>query len=141
MSAGAGPSGLVALVVTSTDRSASRGRKPRGKAGAQEPEEASRQWCCQWSDGKSGPVMSGCEGEPDLTLMLSPEDASIVLSGELAPSVAYMQGRLKTAGNNALLLGLLRWSATDEFRRTLDAWCSAAKLPPQPEAHNLRPTT
>ena len=130
MSAGAGPSGLVALVVTSTDRSASRGRKPRGKAGAQEPEGATRQWCCQWSDGKPGPVMTGCEGEPDLTLMLSPEDASIVLSGELAPSVAYMQGRLKTAGNNALLLGLLRWSATDEFRQALDAWCSAAKLPP-----------
>jgi hypothetical protein len=74
--------------------------------------------------------MTDCEGEPDLTLMLSPEDANTVLSGELAPSVAYMQGRLKTAGDNALLLGLLRWSATDEFRQALNAWCSAAKLPP-----------
>ena len=130
MSASTGPSGLVTLIVTSTDRSSSRGRKPKGKAGAHEPEGATQQWCCRWSDGKPGPVMTDCEGEPDLTLTLSPEDASTVLSGELAPSVAYMQGRLKTAGDNALLLGLLRWSATDEFRQALNAWCSGAKLPP-----------
>ena len=131
MSAGAAPSGLVTLVVASTERSPGRGRKPRGKtAGTEEPEATTRQWCCQWSGGKPGPVITGCEGEPDLTLTLSPEDANLVLSGELAPSVAYMRGRLKTAGDNALLLGLLRWSATEEFRQALDAWRSAPELRP-----------
>jgi hypothetical protein len=33
-----------------------------------------------------------------------------------------MQGRLKTSGNNALLLRVLAWSATPAFSATLSSW-------------------
>jgi hypothetical protein len=39
-----------------------------------------------------------------------------------------MQGRLKTTGDNALLLELLRWSATEEFRKALSSWVSDPEL-------------
>jgi putative sterol carrier protein len=39
-------------------------------------------------------------------------DADEMLNGRLDPSVAFMQGRLKTAGDNGLLLALLAaWSS------------------------------
>ena len=68
--------------------------------------------------------MPGCEGEPDLTLGLSPEDARLVGQGQLAPSVAFMQGRLKTSGDNALLLRVLAWTTTPAFASLL-AECQA----------------
>ena len=57
--------------------------------------------------GGPGPV-----GGPDVALTLPLADAREVLEGRLNPSVAFMQGRLKTAGDNGLLLGLLAgWSS------------------------------
>ena len=66
--------------------------------------------------------MEGCDGEPDLTLGLSWPDAHLVADGELPPSVAYMQGKLKTSGDNALLLSALAWSATPAFSAALAEW-------------------
>ena len=59
--------------------------------------------------------LGGLEGEADLTLTLSPDDARSVKDGRLDPSVAFMQGRLKTSGDNALLLSVLKWTATPAF--------------------------
>jgi len=64
---------------------------------------------------QGGQVISGGPGlakNPDIGLTLPEADAREVLEGRLDPSVAFMQGRLKTAGDNGLLLGLLSgWSS------------------------------
>jgi len=55
-------------------------------------------------------------------LTLSPGDAQLVKKGELEPSVAFMQGKLKTSGDNALLLSVLAWSTTPAFADALATW-------------------
>ena len=53
---------------------------------------------------------------PILTLTLSDTDARAVVAGDLDPSVAFMQGRMKVAGAMAPLLDLLALAGTDEGR-------------------------
>jgi hypothetical protein len=112
--------GVVALVVAPTERRAPRNPSPTA------------QWSSHWSEEGPREVRPGLEAEPDLTLTLSPEDARLVMDGELAPSVAFMQGRLKTAGDNGLVLRVLRWTATPAFRDALAAWASSPGLRPVP---------
>jgi hypothetical protein len=125
--AGTAPSGLVTLIVGDVGRSGAgaRSRRP-SQASASEPEAGPQpgpsQWSCQWSADGPGPVSTGLEGEPDLTLTLSTDDARSVKDGRLDPSVAFMQGRLKTSGDNALLLHVLKWSDTPAFPRALSSW-------------------
>jgi hypothetical protein len=113
---GGGRSQLVTLVVGSTERRAAK---------------VIAQWSARWT--KTGPedIALGAVGEPDLVLTLSPEDAALVGAGKLAPSVAYMQGRLKAAGDNGLLLQVLRWSATPAFQQALARWKAAPQLKPE----------
>jgi hypothetical protein len=125
--AGPAPAGLVTLIVGDLGRAGAgaRSRRPSQAGGAQAvlgapPEPA--QWSCQWSVDGPGPVSSGLEGEPDLTLTLGTDDARSVKNGQLDPSVAFMQGRLKTSGDNALLLSVLKWSATPAFPSALSSW-------------------
>ncbi|MGA3219695.1 MAG: SCP2 sterol-binding domain-containing protein [Acidimicrobiales bacterium] len=108
------------LIVADTSRSRppAGARRPPGASGA----EAPRQWSCSWTATGPGPVSAGCPGEPELTLTLSPTDAELVSQARLSPSVAFMQGRLKTSGDNALLLRVLAWSATGAFAPALAAW-------------------
>ncbi len=101
--------GLVSLVIGETGRP--RARSAKGPAPVQ--------YSSRWEDGRLGPVVEGCDGEPDLTLRISPSDARLVADGELAPSVAFMQGRLKTEGDNALLLRVLAFSVTPAFDQML----------------------
>jgi hypothetical protein len=49
---------------------------------------------------------------PDAILTLTGADAVAVAGGDLAPSVAFMQGRMKVAGDMGLVLDLLALSAT-----------------------------
>ena len=65
---------------------------------------------------ESGP---GPAPAADLTLTLSDPDARAVVSGDLDPSVAFMQGRLKVAGAMAPLLDLLALAGTGEGRKGL----------------------
>lgn len=62
-----------------------------------------------------GPVPS-----PDVTLTLTDADARAVLSGDLEMAVAFMQGRMKVAGDMAPVLDLLALSATDDVRSLRD---------------------
>ena len=55
----------------------------------------------------------------DLTLTLTDADARAVVAGELDPSVAFMQGRMKVAGDMAPLLDLLALAGTDAARDRL----------------------
>jgi hypothetical protein len=100
---------LVKLSVGDVGRVPARNRKPV------------QEWSWQWSDGGPAGLVAGCPSEADLALSISPEDALAVKDGRLAPSVAFMQGRLKTAGDNALLLDVLRWTTTPEFMSALEA--------------------
>lgn len=127
-----GSKGLVTLIVGEVGRSSSARRRTTKPVAGDGAEVGALprvlQWSCQWSDGGPGPVVTGVQGEPSLTLSLSPGDAQLVLDGELAPSVAYMQGRLKTSGDNALLLEILRWTAGPRFAAALAAWASQPDL-------------
>jgi putative sterol carrier protein len=53
----------------------------------------------------------GARSAPDVTLTSGYADASAMAAGELDPSVAFMQGRLKTAGDPGLVLDLLAGAA------------------------------
>ena len=140
--------GLVTLIVASPSRPRGTGAGERGPSGpapsgpsptspgpsgpsGPAPAELPRQWSCSWSAAGPGPgpLSEGCLGEPDLTLTLSPADAELVKQGRLSPSVAFMQGRLKTSGDNALLLRVLAWSATDAFAPALAAWSAPTAAP------------
>ena len=77
------------------------------------------------SGGPDGDVHLGAVGdEPALVLTTTAPAARAMLDGTLDPNVAYMQGRLKTAGDSALLLRLLpgtRSEAFTERRRKLQS--------------------
>lgn len=69
--------------------------------------------------------MPGCDDEPDLTLTIGTDDAYLVRRGELDPSVAFMQGKLKSTGDNALLLNILGWTATPAYTKAMEDWAAA----------------
>ena len=124
----AAPSGLVTVIVGEAGRTSSRSRSRRGANPARSAKGASgasgtggeespaqegkgaTQWSRQWTGDGPGPVLPGNDEEPDLTLTIGTDDARRIKEGELDPSVAFMQGKLKSSGNNALLLRILAWS-------------------------------
>ncbi len=66
-----------------------------------------------------GKLVGGAMGPgdaPDAVLTLTDVDAQAVLAGDLDSSVAFMQGRMKVAGDMAIVLDLLAMSATDDAR-------------------------
>lgn len=129
------PSGLVTLIAGEAGRAgSSRSRsRPGGKgagetgrpAGVQEGKSV-MQWSLQWSSDGPGPLLPGSEGDADLALTIGTDDARLVKDGELDPSVAFMRGRLKSTGDNALLLRILAWSATPAYTKALAAWSKEA---------------
>ena len=68
----------------------------------------------------AGPSSGG--PEPELTLTVTSGDAAAMAQGAMAPSVAFMRGRLKTAGDNGLLLRLLATTARPGFASWLDGF-------------------
>jgi hypothetical protein len=62
-------------------------------------------------DGVVAEAALGTRPAPDVTFTASYADASAMATGELDPSVAFMQGRLKTAGDPGLVLDLLASAA------------------------------
>ncbi len=67
-------------------------------------------------DGRS---IAGGGGEveaPDVTLTAAWNDAVAMQQGDLDPSVAFMQGRLKAAGSMSTLLTLLALTGTPAYR-------------------------
>jgi len=59
------------------------------------------------------PIVAGAGSVPDadVALTVPRDDLVAMVRGELAPSVAFMQGRMKTAGDPGLLLDVLRVTA------------------------------
>ena len=67
-------------------------------------------------DGKLLDSQLGENAEVDFTLTMSYEDAVKVQQGELDPNAAFMQGRMKVAGNMAKLMSLLPLTSSPEYR-------------------------
>jgi hypothetical protein len=53
----------------------------------------------------------------EVTLTNSYEDAVKILTGELDPSAAFMQGRVKVTGNMAKMMGLLPLTMKPEYKQ------------------------
>lgn len=73
-------------------------------------------------------VALGALDEPDVSLTLPYAEAMAIARGELEPSVAFMQGRMKTAGDPGRLLDLLAATATDGFRDGLERVARATEF-------------
>lgn len=72
--------------------------------------------------GRLTGVGVGPADTPEAALTLAVDDAGAIAAGDLSPSVAFMQGRMKVAGDMGLVLDLLALSATtaaDEARARL----------------------
>jgi hypothetical protein len=67
-------------------------------------------------DGHLADSASGTVGQPDVTLTMAWDDAVAVQQGDLDPSVAFMQGRMKVVGSMGVLLALLPVASTSAYR-------------------------
>jgi hypothetical protein len=56
----------------------------------------------------------------ELTFSMTPEVSALVKAGTLDPDVAYMQGKLKVAGDMAAFFDLLPLAGSARFRGALD---------------------
>ena len=88
-----------------------RGRAPGG-SGAVEVVVTGRpdgdaSWQVRVDDGVVAEVAPGAPARADLTLTFPAAVAHDVASGALTPSAAFMQGRVKTAGDLGLVLDVL----------------------------------
>ena len=69
-------------------------------------------------DGRLAELRSGRPADPDCTVSTSAADALRILSGQLDPAVAYMQGRLKIEGAyERVLFGLRPVAGGEAFGR------------------------
>ncbi len=76
-----------------------------------------------WRVGtESVAVEPGSAPDADVNVTAKYKDFAAVVQGELPPPVAYMQGKLKPAGDMNLILRLLALSSTEAF----DRWRLAA---------------
>ena len=80
--------------------------------------EVSLYW--RYEDGRPVEGGVGLLAGSELALSANAEDAGEIFSGSVPPSVAFMRGRLKAAGDGGVLLAFLR-STTDP--RFAD-WCT-----------------
>jgi hypothetical protein len=72
-----------------------------------------------WLDFDDGRVVGGRLGsdpEPAVAITAPLAVAVDIASGNVEPSVAFMQGRAKVAGDQRMLLRLLALTATPEYR-------------------------
>ena len=69
----------------------------------------------QLRDGRLAESALGKLDEPDITLSLSYEDSAKIQKGELDANAAFMQGRMKVAGNMATFMQLLPITNSPEY--------------------------
>ena len=65
-------------------------------------------------------VAVGGLADASVSLTLPYADAMAIVCGELEPSVAFMQGRMKTAGDPGIVLQVLAATARVPFRDALE---------------------
>ena len=64
----------------------------------------------------------------EVALTVPYDDLVAILRGELQPTVAYMRGSMKTAGDPGALLGVLAATATPEFGAARESAAAATDL-------------
>jgi hypothetical protein len=82
--------------------------------------DASFYWVLE--DGRIRDGAPGSVADPDVTLTVPRADALAIWQGDLDPSVAFMQGRLKVVGSMGMMLSLLpawRTSASQDLRQSI----------------------
>ncbi len=67
------------------------------------------------TQGEPPEVLGPAGGDAEVTFSLSEADGAEIVAGRLSPSVAFMQGRLKTSGDPGLVLDLLAATASPAF--------------------------
>jgi putative sterol carrier protein len=77
-----------------------------------------REFSYHWvlEDGRLVSSAGGAAERPDVTLTLAWGDAVAVQRGDLDPSVAFMQGRMKVAGSMAVMMALLPVTNTPGYQ-------------------------
>jgi hypothetical protein len=66
-------------------------------------------------DGRLAAAAVGPDPGAELTLTSTWDDARQIQAGELDLNAAFMQGRVKVAGNNAKLLAILPLTASEDY--------------------------
>jgi putative sterol carrier protein len=79
-------------------------------------------------DGELRELVSGGLPDADVSVTLPLDDAIAVQQGTLAPSVAFMQGRMKTAGDPGKLLELLEHTVGPGYAAFRDAVAAVTEL-------------
>jgi putative sterol carrier protein len=74
-------------------------------------------------DGRAVAQQLGNEPAADGTMTSSFADSIAMLRGELAPTTAFMEGRIKLTGNVAKLGKLMPLTQTAEYKRHLTQLC------------------
>ncbi len=68
-------------------------------------------------NGNLQEIRLGEIADPEITLTMTYDDAQKVQQGELDANAAFMQGRIKVAGNMAKLMSLLPITSSPEFKQ------------------------
>ncbi len=64
-------------------------------------------WHLALDNGVVAEAAAGTRPAPDLTLTVGYDEGAAMAAGDLDPSVAFMRGRMKTAGDPGLVLEVL----------------------------------
>ena len=68
-------------------------------------------------NGKLVDIQLGEIADPEITLTVAYDDAMKIQQGELDANAAFMQGRIKVAGNMAKLMSLLPVTNSPEYKQ------------------------
>jgi putative sterol carrier protein len=85
----------------------------------------------KWQVEVAGGTVSAAPGPrpgAEVALTVPYDDMVAILHGDLQPSVAFMRGTMKTAGDHGALLVALAATATPEFRAQREAVAAATEL-------------
>ena len=80
-------------------------------------------YCADVRDGRAVEQQLGDDPTADGSMTASFDDSVAMLRGELAPTTAFMEGRIKLAGNVAKLGKLMPLTQTAEYKRHLTQLC------------------
>ena len=67
-------------------------------------------------EGRLAEAKVGAHPSPEFTMNLTYDDAAKVQKGEMDPSAAFMQGKMKVTGNMAKLMSLLPLTNSPEWK-------------------------